>query len=72
MWGSYNWRPNECLHSIGDMTVSWLDSMGATVTYILKDALYFPDSPVNIISVTAFADHMEDDEGTWIINNRLR
>ena len=70
MWGSYNWRLNECLHSIGDMTVSWLDSMGATATYILKDALYFPDSPVNIISVTAFADHMEDDEGTWIMTKR--
>ena len=44
--------------------------MGATSTYILKDALYFPDSPVNIISVTAFADQMEDDEGTWIMTKR--
>jgi len=61
---------NQFPHSIGDIKVYWLDSVGATVNYILKDALYFPDSPVNIISVTAFTDQLEDDEGTWIMTKR--
>ena len=66
--GSYN----QCPHSIGDIQVSWLDSLGTVVQYILKYALYFPDSLVNIISITAFADQLEDDEGTWIMTKRHR
>ena len=61
---------NQFPHSIGDIMISWLESMGATSTYILKNTLYFPDSPFNIISVTAFTDHMEDDEGTWMMTKR--
>ena len=32
--------------------------------------LYFPDSPVNILSVTRFADQLDDDEGTGINTRR--
>ena len=28
--------------------------------------LYFPESPVNILSVTKFADQLDDDQGTGI------
>lgn len=61
---------NQFSHSIGDIQVSWLDSVDTTVQYILKDELYFPNSPINIISVTAFADQLEDNEGTWIMTKR--
>ena len=61
---------NQFLHSIGDIKVSWLNSLVTAVQYILKDAIYFPDSSVNIISVTAFMDQLEDDEGTWVMTKR--
>ena len=40
------------------------------VHYILKDALYFPNSSVNIISTTAFADQLEDNDSTSIMTKR--
>ena len=33
-------------------------------TFEVKDVLYFPDSPVNILSVTKFADQLDDYHGT--------
>ena len=32
----------------------------------LEDALYFPESPVNIISIACLADTYNDNEGTFI------
>ena len=58
---------NQYPHSIDNINVSWFDSNGTLVKYILKGAIYFPDSPVNITSVTAFIDQLDDDEGTSIM-----
>ena len=58
---------NQYPHYKGNIKVSWFDSNGTLVKYILKGALYFPDSPVNITSVTAFIDQLDDDEGTSIM-----
>jgi hypothetical protein len=46
--------------------ITFKDDDGITHTIILKNAYYFPDSPVNVLSVTAFADQLDDDDGTWI------
>jgi hypothetical protein len=52
---------------IGDVTWSWEDDNGKTHCYELKDVYYFPQSPVNILSVTTFATkHLNDEEGTGI------
>ena len=40
---------------IGDVKTSWLDDEGVEHTMVLKECLYFPDSPVNVISVTGLA-----------------
>ena len=58
---------NQYPDSLGDIQVSSLDLTGITYKNILKNALYFPTSPVNIISVTAFVDQLADDEGTCIM-----
>ena len=31
---------------------------------VVKDILYFPEPPVNVLSVTKFADQLSDDHGT--------
>ena len=38
---------------------------------ILENVLYFPQSPVNVLSVTAFATQLNDDTGTWIKTSRF-
>ena len=42
------------------------DNDGISHTIDLQNAYYFPDSPVNVMSVTALAEQLDDDEGTWI------
>jgi len=32
----------------------------------LKDALYFPTSPVNVLGITKLGEQLDDEEGTWI------
>ena len=61
---------NKFPHSIGDIKVSWINSTDTVLHYILKDTVYFPNSPVNIISITVFADQLEDDEGSSIMTKR--
>ena len=51
--------------AMGDVKTAWLDDNGRKHTHILKDALHFPQSPINIISVTALAEQFGDEEGTW-------
>ena len=51
-------------------SISWSDDSGYNHDIILKDALFFPDSPVNVVSVIRLADHFEDDEGTYIMTRR--
>ena len=52
--------------SIGDVKLTWTDDEGIPYRTVLKDIVYFPNSPVNVLSVTAFAAHLNDDDGTWI------
>ena len=51
---------------IGDIKLSWKDDEGKSRSYVLHNALYFPDLPVNILSITRLADHFQDNEGTYI------
>jgi hypothetical protein len=46
--------------------IAFKDDDGTVHNIVLKVAYYFPDSPVNILSVTALADQLDDDDGTWI------
>ena len=48
--------------AIGDVKTAWCDDSGRKHMHILKDALYFPQSPINIISVTALAEQYGDEE----------
>ena len=38
---------------------------------IHKNILYFPNSPVNIISLVCLADHFNDDNGTYVTTRRI-
>ena len=51
---------------VGDVEMSWSDDKGTTHTYLLTNVLHFPGSPVNILSVTAFANQLDNDEATLI------
>ena len=55
---------------IGDVDISWHDDHGNDYSITLENVLFFPDSPVNVISCTAFANQLGDDEGTWIQTKR--
>eukprot|EP00957_Ditylum_brightwellii_P105641 8055077-Ditylum_brightwellii.AAC.1 len=49
---------------IGEAEISWKGDEGVSHVYQFKNALYFPDLPVNIISVTSLAEQLNDNEGT--------
>ena len=51
---------------IGTVKWIWKDDSGVPHTQELKDVLYFPKSPINIMSVTEFAKQLNDSEGTGI------
>ena len=55
----------------GISTVSWYwtDYEGQLHTKKLNNVIYFPDSPFNILSATALAESMKDDEVTWVLTN---
>ena len=52
----------------GIVTVKWYwkDDEGNAHSHTLEHALYFPESPVNIISSTDSAYQYDDDDGTYI------
>jgi hypothetical protein len=50
--GTVNWR--------------WKDDHGISHAMKIKDVLFFPDLPVNILSITCLADQFKDDDGTGI------
>ena len=56
--GTINWR--------------WKDDKGRSHTMKIKDVLFFPDSPVNILSITSLADQFKDDNGTGIDTKRTK
>jgi len=51
---------------IGTVEWTWTDDNGRRHTMRIENVLYFPQSPVNVLSVTAFASQLGDEEGTWI------
>ena len=55
---------------MGTVRWRWKDDDGRVHEYDIKDVLFFPNSPVNILSVTEFATQLEDDEGTGIDTKR--
>ena len=52
----------------GMVTARWLwkDYLGKSHTLDIKNVLYFPQSPVNILSITELADTLKDNDGTGI------
>ena len=63
---------NSVPDSIGTVKWSWKDDNGHQHTHFLQNVLYFPNSPVNILSVTEFANALNDDEGTGIDTKRTK
>ena len=57
---------------MGTVRWEWKDDNGKQHTYDIEDTLYFPSSPVNILSVTSFAEQLKDDDGTGIDTKRSR
>ena len=51
---------------IGTVEWTWKDDNGVSHTNRLEKVLYFPQSPINIMSVTEFARQLGDEEGTGI------
>ena len=64
--GSWKFHPT----SLGDVQITWSDADGKPYTAILKDIFYFPNSPFNVLSVTAFSAQLNDDDRTWIKTTR--
>ena len=57
---------------IGEVNIILTDDKGQSYKANLKNVLYFPDSPVNVLSVTMLADQLNDDEGTSITTMRFK
>ncbi len=51
---------------IGTVRWKWKDDNGKMHTYDIKNILFFPQSPINILSITEFAEQFGDDGGTGI------
>jgi hypothetical protein len=51
---------------IGTVEWTWKDDTGESHTERLDNVLFFPQSPINIMSVTEFAKQLDDEEGTGI------
>ncbi len=51
---------------IGDIQWGWKDHSGQNHTYCIRNVLYFPKSPINMLSVTEFANQLNDNKGTRI------
>ena len=51
---------------IGTVEWTWNDDDGTSHTQQFDKCLYFPSSPINIMSVTSFAKQLGDEDGTGI------
>ena len=51
---------------VGTVTWAWHDDKHICHNHVIKNVHYFPSSPVNILSVTALADQLEDKMTTGI------
>ena len=63
-------RPN-IPAGIGTFKYTWIDNNGSLHTELLEYFLYFPQSPINIISVTDFTRQLDDKEATGIDTKML-
>ena len=52
--------------AMGTVRWKWKDDNRKEHSYDVHDVLYFPTSPVNILSVAGFADQLNDDDGMGI------
>ena len=59
---------NHSPKGIGDIRINWTDDNNYRCEYLVKNVLYFPSSPVNVLSVTQLArcTFNDDSEGTFI------
>lgn len=57
---------------IGTIRWSWCDGQGKKHEYLVENVLHFPESPINILSVTEFAKQLDNTEGTDIDTKQLR
>ena len=51
---------------IGNKQVQWKDDSGKIHSYILAYVLFFPNSPVKIMSITKLTHELNDETGTSI------
>ena len=56
---------------IGTVRWIWHEDSGKSHEYLVKDALFSPQSPINILSVTCFARQLNDLTGTGIDKKQL-
>ena len=57
---------------IGIVKWIWKDDEGNSHEFLIHNTLYFPQSPINILSVTEFARQLDDVEGTGIDTKQLK
>ena len=57
---------------IGTVRWIWRDDSGKSYEYLVEDALFSPQSPINILSVTCFARQLNDLTGTGIDTIQLK
>ena len=57
---------------IGTVEWTWCDDKGKRHTYRVRNVLFFPQSPINILSVTEFAKQLNDEEGTGVDTKQKR
>ncbi len=57
---------------IGTVQWTWKDDSGKSHTFDVKNVLFFPSSPINILSVTELAEQLQDDAGTGITTVRMK
>ncbi len=55
---------------IGTVHWRWKDDSGKGHAYLIQILLYFPDSPINILSITEFTNQMNDDNRSEIMTFR--
>ncbi|KAL7542834.1 hypothetical protein ACHAWF_007261 [Thalassiosira exigua] len=52
---------------IGTVKWRWRDDTGQEYQYLIENVLFFPQSPINILSITSFAQQLKDTKGTGIL-----
>eukprot|EP00957_Ditylum_brightwellii_P158108 12034896-Ditylum_brightwellii.AAC.1 len=57
---------NHCPQGKCVAKISWKDDDGMVHEYRLNNAFYFPDSLVNVISLTSLVDQLNDNEGPYV------